>query len=229
MKYVISDIHGDFDRFIRMLNLINFKESETLYVLGDCIDRGRDGIKILQYIMRTPNIELLWGNHEKMMMDCIEDSSDEYRELNWMYNGGAQTYINFNLLPKDEETRLCDFIKSLPYYKIVDKFILCHAGVRVPDNSSQLEVEAILENQDTDDILWIKEEFYTKKAVYGYTVIFGHTPVVLIDECSIDKDGEFCAWHDKKYKDKIGIDCCAWFPSGRLCCLRLDDLQEFYV
>jgi serine/threonine protein phosphatase 1 len=228
MKYVIGDIHGDYDKFIRMLKLINFQESDTLYVLGDCIDRGNNGIKVLQYIMENPNIELIWGNHEKLMMDFIESGSTQHKEL-WFYNGGASTLENFNLLSQYKKIKLCDFIKNLPYYKMVDKYILCHAGIRVPENPSVMKIEEILENQNTNDFLWIREDFYNRKAIVGYTVIFGHTPSVYIDECSISDDGEFCAWHDNKYKDKICIDCWAAQSFGRLCCIRLDDLEEFYV
>jgi serine/threonine protein phosphatase 1 len=228
MKYVMGDIHGEFDKFTRMLKLINFNNDDRLYVIGDCIDRGEDGIKVLQYIIKHPYIELLWGNHEKLMMDFLESCSEDHKLL-WFINGGVSTYDSFNLLSEDERSELHAFVKNLPYYKIVDKYILCHAGIRVMNNASSMKAEDILKSQSVKDFLWIREDFYKMKAIDGYTVIFGHTPSVYIDEDSIDDNGEFCAWHDKKYKDKICIDCCAPQPYGRLCCIRLDDLQEFYI
>ena len=39
-----------------MLSLIEFLPRDTLYVLGDVIDRGPDGIKILQDMMLRPNV-----------------------------------------------------------------------------------------------------------------------------------------------------------------------------
>lgn len=47
MKYVISDVHGRYDLFIKMLDKISFSDNDTLYLLGDMIDRGPDGIKLL--------------------------------------------------------------------------------------------------------------------------------------------------------------------------------------
>lgn len=38
MVYCLSDIHGEFERFRRMLELIQFSGDDTLYVLGD-VDR----------------------------------------------------------------------------------------------------------------------------------------------------------------------------------------------
>ena len=51
-KYVISDIHGNYEKYRKMLQLINFNEEDILYILGDVIDRGEHGIKILQHMMQ---------------------------------------------------------------------------------------------------------------------------------------------------------------------------------
>ena len=42
--YVMSDIHGEADRFSAMLETIHFSSQDTLYILGDVIDRGPEGI-----------------------------------------------------------------------------------------------------------------------------------------------------------------------------------------
>ena len=34
MIYVMSDIHGMYDKYIEMMDLIDLKENDTLYVLG---------------------------------------------------------------------------------------------------------------------------------------------------------------------------------------------------
>jgi metallophosphoesterase len=45
--YVVSDIHGKYDKFIGVLDKINLKEEDTLYVLGDILDRGKHPIKVM--------------------------------------------------------------------------------------------------------------------------------------------------------------------------------------
>ena len=45
MIYCISDLHGRYDRYEKVLEKI--QDTDELYVLGDCIDRGKDGLKIL--------------------------------------------------------------------------------------------------------------------------------------------------------------------------------------
>ena len=44
MIYVISDIHGHYDEFMKMLKMIDFKDEDILYVLGDCIDKGSKSV-----------------------------------------------------------------------------------------------------------------------------------------------------------------------------------------
>lgn len=71
MIYVLSDIHGRLDRFEKMLKKIDLQDSDTLYILGDVIDRGKDGIRILKKITEMPNAKMLLGNHEYMMMKAL--------------------------------------------------------------------------------------------------------------------------------------------------------------
>ena len=46
--YVCSDIHGQYDLYARMFEEIQFSDNDHLYIIGDMIDRGPDGIRILQ-------------------------------------------------------------------------------------------------------------------------------------------------------------------------------------
>ena len=67
--YVMSDIHGNYKAFLEKLDIIDLKDTDKLYILGDVVDRGYDGIEIIDYIRSCKNIELLMGNHEEMMYE----------------------------------------------------------------------------------------------------------------------------------------------------------------
>lgn len=71
MIYVMSDIHGHKRRFDSVMKQINLRPEDTLYVLGDVVDRNPDGIKILRQIMAMPNVKMVLGNHELMMLEAI--------------------------------------------------------------------------------------------------------------------------------------------------------------
>lgn len=62
--YVMSDLHGCYDEYIKMLELINFNKKDKLYILGDIIDRGTKPIEIIMDILERDNVTALLGNHE---------------------------------------------------------------------------------------------------------------------------------------------------------------------
>lgn len=56
--YVVSDLHGQFEVFMDGLEKIAFRDNDELYVIGDAIERGTDGIRILQYIKEHKNMDM---------------------------------------------------------------------------------------------------------------------------------------------------------------------------
>ena len=47
----MSDIHGNLDRFEKVLKQIDLQDDDKVYILGDVIDRNPYGIEILLRIM----------------------------------------------------------------------------------------------------------------------------------------------------------------------------------
>ena len=92
MIYCMSDIHGELDRFKAMLDLINFSSDDTLYIIGDVIDRHPGGVEILKIIKDTPNMFMLLGNHEQMCLDTLGPNSVYGSRRLWLENGGSNTY-----------------------------------------------------------------------------------------------------------------------------------------
>jgi serine/threonine protein phosphatase 1 len=81
--YVMSDLHGEYRKFLAMLAKIDFSEEDTLYVLGDVIDRGEEPIALLTDLSQRSNVIPLVGNHEVMMLDVMEGLMVEIREDNY--------------------------------------------------------------------------------------------------------------------------------------------------
>lgn len=219
-KYVMSDIHGCFDKFIDMLKLINFNGSDELYILGDIFDRGDEPIKVLEYVVNHNNIILIKGNHEKL----FEGYYDDRETFLWFMNGGKTTFDKINEKGMMFEENLYDYISKLPLYKIVDNFILIHAGLHFPSNYEKMTAYELLSAQQEKDFLWNRENIGNEKCIKGYTIICGHTPVQLITRSREDVK-------ILKQNDNIYMDCGCVFEDigGKLACLRLDDMEEFYV
>lgn len=219
-KYVTSDIHGCYDKFIQLLELIKFSNEDELYILGDIFDRGDKPIEIVDYIISHKNIHLIKGNHEKFFEEFYESGDASL----WYYSGGNTTHDGIVKQPYYYADSLYRYIKKLPYIKVVDNFILTHAGVYFPSNYEELTIDEFIELQDEEFCLWDRGNIGNEKKFKDYTIIVGHSPVQSItNNCD-----------DVKILHRNGtiyIDCGCVFTraSGKLGCLKLDDMKEYYV
>ena len=81
MTYVISDIHGDFERYEKMLDLINFdEERDVLFVLGNTLDFGEDSFKLLLDMSSRPNVYPIMGEHEYIALPLLKKLSGDIGE-----------------------------------------------------------------------------------------------------------------------------------------------------
>ena len=224
MTYVISDIHGRFDEFLKMLKKIDFKDTDTLYILGDAVDRGPGSIKCLQYIMKQPNMHMLIGNHEYMMLDVLSSPEIKFYRRCWHGNGGDITEYQYNELSNSEKKDIFEFIKNLPSnFDITvngQRYILAHAYPQYKYYGQPVPMINGYENE-TEFIVW---ERGIPPEIDDTIIIFGHTPVF---HYSDKNPCEIVSFDDTR----INIDCGAAYPvhGGRLGCMRLDDNKEFYV
>ena len=112
MIYAMSDIHGQYELFRNLMEQIPLGKDDTLYVLGDVVDRGPDSMKILKYMMANPNIIPIMGNHELMALPCLKllvpelsngflhKLSSQARQsfAEWTLNGGISTIQELSLI-----------------------------------------------------------------------------------------------------------------------------------
>lgn len=227
MIYVLSDIHGNIRRFNSIMEQINLKESDTLYILGDVIDRHPYGIKILRKIMKMPNAKMLLGNHEYMMLKAIGESEIDLSALAlWYQNRGKCTHDYLNHIRKDLRQEIFDYLRNLPLNIDIEvggqKYKLVH-GYPI----EEYERSTMRYNNAAEFTVW--NRFYPGLFIPDdYILIFGHTPTRNYQRCN-----PLQIWFDDK---TIGIDCGSGFPEndsmfyykGRLACLRLDDMKEYY-
>lgn len=245
--YVMSDMHGMYDQFLRMLEQISFSEEDILYILGDVVDRGRNGIKMLLDIMGRDNVTLLLGNHEAMMLDVVtleNLSGAKYEEcmFRWNKNGGGVTAHHFfGGLDYKSQAKVIAYLEDCPLFLsnvVVNgrRFYLVHAFPDYEGYSDGITDETVTFNsliqlnpeeagRLRDELLWKRPE-QDMNFPEGETVIFGHTPTLWYQSGSPMR-----FWHGKNC---IDIDCgCSYLANennqGRLGCLRLDDMREYYV
>lgn len=216
-----------------ILKQIKLQPTDTLYILGDVIDRHPDGIKILRWVMARKNVKMLLGNHEYMMLRALghpyDEGDDLYEDdmLLWYRNGGKVTHsaIKHQRIAIREE--IFAYLKSLPlnYDLTVNgvHYILVH-GAPIVEYENFRRFYA----NRTHFAVWKRWRFFEEQSG-SYMLIFGHTPTI-----DYQYDSPMKIWHGN---NRIGIDCGSGFSEvpgdsysefGRLACLRLDDMAEFY-
>jgi len=231
MIYVMSDIHGNEKRFNSILKQINLQECDTLYVLGDVVDRYYGGIRILRTLMKMPNVKMLLGNHEYMMLNAIDASSkistEEVKngycnEINlWYNNGGDVTHAYLKHIRKDIREEVLQYVRNLPI-----NLNVCVNGIKY-----KLVHGSPIENISANKWNYFKYDSVKEFAVWkrwsisdgvpeGYVLIFGHTPTSHFQRCE-----KMELWFGD---NAIGIDCGSGYVQGRLACIRLDDMKIYY-
>ena len=235
MIYVCSDLHGDSTRYQALLERISFQDQDLLYILGDVIDRGPDGVKILQDMMGRFNVIPILGNHELTAAVCLSWLLEEVTERQlaalgetqvaalqeWIYNGGGPTLRALQSLSRTEREEILEYLQNMELYAQVkaegQTFVLVHAGLE------HFSPERRLEDYDLKDFLFCRpcpgQNYYMDRYL-----IFGHTPTRVIRQ-AMGQPPEDKILH---WGNQIAIDCgCG--HGGRLGCLCLNSLEEFYV
>ena len=228
MHYVIADVHGCYDKYCAMLEKIGFGEDDILYFLGDAIDRGPDGIKVLLDLMTRKNVVPFLGNHEDMFYRVIrsigrELTLDEKIDVEgtmegWVnYEGGDSTWADYCALPEETKQALLAWLETFKIYEELElngrRFLLAHAGLgRYSEGKTPEDCTA-------EEMIWERMD-YDKVYLPNVFLVTGHTPTDRIDPA-------FAGQIIKK-NNHIAIDCGAVF-GGTLSCICLETLEEFYV
>ena len=229
MHYVMSDLHGcPLEKVTSLLDTAGFGENDDLYVLGDVIDRGDNGIALLRWIMRQVNVSFIVGNHEAMMLGCdflirevtddsiyqlTPDSLNTY--MTWLYNGAQPTVDALTAVAQSVREDIFDFIAFSPFYEAITvggrDFILTHSGL------GNFSPEKKLDDYTAHDLLWTRPSLETRY-FDDITVVFGHTPT---------------QFYGSRY-DKHALASDTWINIDAGCAcgndpilLRLDDMTEF--
>jgi serine/threonine protein phosphatase 1 len=219
-----------------MLITIDFKDTDELYVLGDIIDRGDEPVKLMFDLMERPNVFPLMGNHEftfwetikTVPIDATVDNFMKYLDEEGLMNlsimiadGGRVTLEQYFVLSQDDKAMFLDYISEFAlYYELTankKEFLLTHSGLL------NFNAENDIDSYETDDYLFDRPE-YNKLFYRDKTIIFGHTPTMIYPENP--NPGKII-----KSQTYINIDCGCGFRDrgGKLGCLRLEDMEEFYV
>lgn len=226
MIYAVSDLHGCCEKYKKLLDTVPIGSADTLYVLGDVIDRGDGGIDILLDMMSRDNVKPLLGNHESLALKVMKSIAAGFLDVElicktragiiWLLSDGEPTLRAFCALTQERQKAVIDYIESFGIYDEITvngrRFHLSHT---LPDYDPNTPIHDI----GVSKFLY-GEPDYTK--AYGQDTLFvtGHTPTGFIDPAYVGR-----IWQKNNH---IAIDCGAAFGNP-LGCICLDTLEEIYI
>ncbi len=223
MTYVVSDIHGEYEKFLSLLSLIDLKDDDILYIAGDLVDYGAGGMELVGDLSVRLNVYPIAGDHDyiaarmlhgfdKMLRAGSAPDPDYIAEMTaWVKDGGQPTLDAFRGLDRDEREGVLDYLGELPLFEEFTvggtDYLMVHAGIAGYKNGT-----------DPDD--YQPEDFFSEvpdaeyPLVEGKTLIVGHVRT---------KSGKI-----ERGEGSIFLDC-GVAEGGRLGCLCLETGKEFYV
>ena len=189
--YAVGDIHGRADLLRALLEKIASDardapaKKERLVYLGDYIDRGHESRQVIDVLLEgpPPGFEAIYlkGNHEETLLNFLQAPDFGYE---WQHYGGLETLASYGvtglgarLTSEDFNQARDQFEEALPeshfaFFQALElsacfgDYFFAHAGVR-PGVS--------LENQLSEDLLWIRAEFTRWRGSFGKVVVHGHS------------------------------------------------------
>lgn len=227
MTYCISDIHGEYDLFMRLLDKIKYSNSDRLIICGDLIDKGASSVRLAKTIFNLPNSYCIMGNHEYMFFKFYRS-----RMHSAILDFDAILCHLQRYFPEDGDLLdwdTVDMLVDLPYYIEENDFICVHAGVPMDEEGRVLPLNEVSPEEFVHDRRFKDPMVLPKESK---CVLFGRTPTTNINPIpkilTYPKTG--CTQGSGNISDycKIHLDTGASM-NGILGCFCVDNCQEFYI
>lgn len=180
-RWIIPDIHGC-SKTVRFLleNQLKITKHDSIYFLGDYIDRGPDGKGVIDYLMYLEKeeyeVHFIKGNHEDMCIKAFE--ADQKKKLfgakhpeqkEWEAVGAKETLKSFGVKhPREIPKTYIDWMKNCVPYIELEGYILVHAG---------MNFNAENPFKDEHSMMWTRNFKVDFNKSNGKKVIHGHIPV----------------------------------------------------
>lgn len=173
--WVVSDIHGCWQRLMDELKRLHFNPYEDLLIsVGDLIDRGPESVKCLE-LMQESWFRAVRGNHEQMAIDALSNNDFAL----WTINGG----IWFSRLTNPQKLNamaLLEACRQLPY--IIE--IACANGLNVIAHADYPSESYVRDKPvSRSRVLWERGRLTHLMSGHGKGISgadhfwFGHTPL----------------------------------------------------
>lgn len=177
-RFVLGDIHGEYDYLVDVLQKCGFDyENDILYHVGDIVDRGLEPFVCIDELLKIKNLVLIKGNHD----ECFVGYANTGYHILGKHNsdGAAVTIQCWQQLaqPKKDYYMNEFFNKQLDYHVTDDNILFVHGGfdpLEPIDQQASMTLtwdrELIMETVKNNKVPMMVDTF---KEIY-----IGHTPTI---------------------------------------------------
>ena len=223
MTYVMSDIHGYYEKFKEMLETIRLRDDDILYILGDSVDVGDEPMELINDLSMRLNVYAIAGEHDylaarmlhgfdKMLKSGATPEAGYISEMTaWVQDGGQTTLDGFRNLDAEEREGVLEYLADMTLFEEVEvkgkSYLLMHAGI------ANYDPDVELDDYQPDDF-FSEALDATYELIEDQTLVVGHVPT---------KSGKI------EYGEGSIFINCGVSEGGKLACLCLETGKEYYV
>ena len=215
--FVISDVHSFYTPMVKALNEVGFDKNNPNHWLiscGDNFDRGNESQKVLDFLLNIPQKTLVRGNHEDLIMDCINRGYPEWHDSS---NGTIKTirelgheYLNsFELASEVTRIKLEPLINQMVNYFETKNYVFVHSFI--PYNTIKEEWRKAV-NAEWKKARWHNPFALCKKGLWkeDKKLVFGHwhTSKEWSKVLNTPEHGEGAIYDIFETDEYIGLDAC---------------------
>lgn len=188
----VSDVHGNLPWLKGLLEKAAFTEEDVLVLVGDLVEKGRDSLATLRYVMelsQTHTVHALCGNCDNLAVDFVDGNMELGRDFFRFYlnvwrekalilqmarEAGVPVSAPEDLAGLREVLREgfapeLDFLRSLPTILTAPGFVFVHGGVPSYERMEELDAWGCMKNDD----------FMSQGYSFPEYCVVGHWPVTL--------------------------------------------------
>lgn len=164
-RLCVGDIHGSYDKLLDVLDRCRFSDTDILYSTGDFTDRGKQNVKVLNFIMSLKNFKPVCGNHDLWNYEYLTQMTYDAFKCWTGWNGGRYTYLEEKEQSDEWRENVRDWLKDIPYRINLGSKIIVHSVCPskvyqyVSENIDDITMETLktsnlIRDDIYDDLVW---------------------------------------------------------------------------
>lgn len=155
--YAIGDIQGCYRELQLLLRKIDFNHGkDTLWLVGDIVNRGPDSLAALQFCMRHENsVQIVLGNHDLHLLALMHG-----------YGKSKRSDTLSAILTHPDSDKMRSWLCRQPLIRREGNYILVHAGI-LPQWTAAAANELAAE---------VSEVLQSRQAANYFENMYGNTP-----------------------------------------------------